>query len=145
MKNTAKSIVILGAMLCLILLSGGERIAFAGETVTKPYVDMDGDGFDDNASDEDGDAIPDAADPDYVPAPAEDENMSGLINFGETLKEVGIVEDFSTNMQKFDRLDFHTRAMAQNRCGFDAGEEFGSEGIGIGGSSGGGCVGGVCR
>ncbi len=71
--------------------------------------------------------------------------MTGLINFGETLNEVGLIEDFSTNKQKFGKLDFCTRAMAQNRCGFDAGDDFGSEGVGIGGSSGGGCVGGVCR
>ena len=145
MKYSANSIAILGAIFWLFLLFGGERAAFAGEAEIKPYVDMDGDGFNDNASDEDGDAIPDAADPDYVPIPPENESMTGHINFGETLKAVGLMEDFSTNIHKFGKLDFFTRAMAQNRCGFDAGADFGSEGIGIGGSSSGGCVGGVCR
>jgi hypothetical protein len=121
------------------------EMLLAEETAPKPWVDMDGDGFDDNASDEDGDAIPDAADPDFVPIPTEDEGVAGLINLGATIQKAGLTEDFSTNLQKFGRLDFLTRAMAQNRCGFDAGDEFGNEGIGIGGSSGGGCVGGVCR
>ena len=145
MKISANSIVIFGTVLCLFLFFVGDRTTFAGETETKPYIDMDGDGFDDNAPDEDGDAIPDGADPDYVTIPPEAENMNGLINFGETLAKAGLIEDFSTNKQKFGKLDFCTRAMGQNRCGFDAGDDFGSEGIGIGGGSGGGCVGGVCR
>jgi len=106
---------------------------------------MDGDGFNDNAPDEDGDAIPDAADPDYVPADSNDEGMTGLINLGKALVEIGLAPDLGTNIQTFGRLDFCTRAISQNRCGFDAGDDFGSEGIGIGGNSGGGCVGGVCR
>jgi hypothetical protein len=145
MKERGKLFLIGGILFGLLFVFTGEKSLMADDTVAKPWVDMDGDGFNDNAPDEDGDAIPDAADPDFIPAPTVEESNTGMINFGETIQEVGLAEDFSTNLEKFGQRDFLTRAMAQNRCGFDAGDEFGNEGIGIGGSSGGGCVGGVCR
>jgi hypothetical protein len=129
----------------LIIFFGTDQPVMAGEEEIKPYVDMDGDGFNDNAPDEDGDGIPDAADPDFIPVETEETNMVGLIKFGEVLKKAGLIEDYSTNLQKFGQLNFCTRALSKNRCGFDAGDDFGSEGIGIGGGSSGGCAGGVCR
>jgi len=139
--------IILTTMLAfgLLIFYGTGQPIMAGENKARSYVDMDGDGFNDNAQDEDGDGIPDSADPDFIPVEAEENSMVGLINFGESLKKAGLAEDYSTNLQNFGKLNFCTRALSKNRCGFDAGDDFGSEGIGIGGGSSGGCAGGVCR
>lgn len=106
------------------------------------FVDIDGDGFNDNAPDSDADGIPDgiefhgflSAQPNLVlrvnPTPI---NASALMGARACASE------------RFGSREFATRGIAVRRADFDAG--FGS-GLGLSGGqggSGGGCVGGVCR
>ncbi len=110
------------------------------------FVDLDGDGFDDNCSDEDSDGIPNDADSDYEPMPAgESYHTEHIIDFGQTIQDIGLSADLTTNSQRFGKRQFKTRGLVISRCGFDANAGFGSGNeIGIGVSSGGGCAGGVC-
>lgn len=114
---------------------------------TTVFVDLDGDGFDDNCADEDNDGIPNEADSDFEPMAADHCQDLGenIIDFGATIKAIGLSADLTTNSQRLGIRQFRTRNLIMNRCGFDSNCGFGSGNeIGIGVSSGGGCAGGVC-
>ena len=138
--------VIITLIAGLALWSLPQAIMAEETQATAVFIDLDGDGFDDNYGDEDGDGIPNEADSDFEPLSeehyADDDN---IINFGETIKEIGLSADLTTNSQEFGKRQFRTRNLILNRCGFDSNCGFGSGNeIGIGVSSGGGCAGGVC-
>lgn len=105
------------------------------------FVDLDGDGFNDNQLDANGDGIPDEFEPGYVPA-IDEGKAAGIFAEMEvapvTVERSALLE---TNEDVFGRLSFLTRNMCDNRCAFDA--EFGS-GLGIAVAAGGACAGGVC-
>ena len=102
------------------------------------FVDLDGDGFNDNAPDKNNDGIPDMAGPAYLnDGKADFEVEEGVINFGASLP---VADELLTNSTKFNRHRFGARDLQLNRCGYDYDETFGPGG-GIGGS---GCEGGVC-
>ena len=138
--------------LFLIVFTAGLLLAVLpltteAETATSKavFVDLDGDGFDDNAADEDSDGIPNDADADYDPVSETNNNSGDFIDFGQTIQEIGLSPDLTSNSQSFGKRQFKTRGLTLNRCGFDANGGFGSGNeIGIGVSSGGGCAGGVC-
>ena len=69
MKGTAKVLLVLGFGLFLgLFLVSGESYAQQGKAKKFSYgfVDLNGDGINDNAIDSDGDGIPNCQDPDYV-------------------------------------------------------------------------------
>jgi len=110
-----------------------------GWTADLPYVDMDGDGFDDNDADGNGDGIPDCLEPGYI-APLAEEELAGVfatLDLGGGQKVV--LEE--SNAERFGRRQFCVRMIDCTRSIFDA--DFGS-GLGISVSGGGSCAGGVC-
>lgn len=119
----------------------------AEEEINAPasFIDLDGDGLNDNAPDADGDGIFDLAESDLVPAPAEAApSDAGLVSFDVTGTD--FATDFTPNSGKFLKLNQGCRVISNNRGGFGSGDQFGpGNGIGIGAVSSGGCAGGVCH
>jgi hypothetical protein len=108
--------------------------------VSKPaFVDLDGDGFNDNASDADNNSIPDEAESNVEPE-----------NAFLAFKPIEAVGDFDlssllANSEKFGKLKALTSAISCCRGGLEPGENFGP-GNGIGsGAVAGGCPGGICH
>lgn len=123
-------------------------MAFAAGPVTADmnaktnFADFDGDGINDNAPDDDGDGIPNIAEPGYKKETGE---QSDFINFSASL-QTAVADALLTNYDRFGKRQFGARALTQNRCGFTSEEGFGSDiGIGLGAAGGGACAGGVCR
>jgi len=108
------------------------------------FVDLDGDGLNDNVRDLDRDGIPDfrketAPEPPLI-------TLRGATNIFEAIEPSDSdVSLFLSNSERFEHLKFCIRALSQNRGSFAAEENFGP-GSGIGQStSSGGCAGGICR
>lgn len=116
------------------------------------FVDLDGDGIDDNARDMDEDGIPDTFGASSVELSEQTEDMFAssvsidwdAAGMGASSVEVKIDEPNST---RFSAIRFFARDLGSCRCGLKA-----SDGLGIGESGGvnvggGGivCEGGVCR
>jgi hypothetical protein len=138
--------ILLGIFVAIFLwiplgvIAGGDEPAI-------PFIDRDGDGFNDNSPDSDGDGIPDAADPDFKGDLRPETNVkSAPIDFAGGFEAAGIEHEYLAGSEKYGRLKFTCRALMQNRCAFTSEENFGSgAGIGIGSSGGGACAGGVCH
>jgi len=117
----------------------------------KPFLDWDGDGFNDYLDDVDEDGIPDKADPDYVDFQALMDSVvaenEDIIDFAIAIPASDLIDEELTNSDKFGGRKFGARALTQDRCGFTSEECCGTEsGIGIISSGGGGaCSGGVCH
>ncbi|MBN2226214.1 MAG: hypothetical protein JW763_02500 [candidate division Zixibacteria bacterium] len=108
------------------------------------YVDLDGDGCNDNATDRNADGIPDATDRETAENSSAVSEATGFVNFDAGFSNPTVAP--RNTSEKFARLSFTTRALCTNRGGFGAGDNFGpGNGIGIGALSAGGCSGGVCR
>lgn len=132
MQLRAISSLLLILLLSLALPSGASSASLR-------FVDLDGDGFNDNAPDGDGNGIPDEFEAGYV-APTEEGPATGIFS--------GLQSDESptpilpeTNKEQFGRLSFCIRSICEERSVFDA--DFGS-GLSVNVSAG-GCAGGVCR
>lgn len=129
----------------LLILSFGLTSSVMAEEMTAQtdFVDLDGDGIDDNETDNDGNSIPDCfegKDGDFEPV----EVRSILGNVFNSEKSLKDPVDLRTNTDKFGSLAFKARGLPQRCCGFGTQDEFGSEsGLGISSGSG-GCAGGVC-
>lgn len=107
------------------------------------FVDLDGDGFNDNASDADNNGIPDEAESSHESdVESEDAFLAS--------KPIEAIGDFDLssllgNSEKFGKLKAATSAISCCRGGLEPGEKFGP-GNGIGsGAVAGGCPGGVCH
>jgi hypothetical protein len=129
----------------LVLLGLAAIFVFATPAVfpSQPtaFVDCDGDGFDDNAPDDDADAIPDELEyHSYITTPTG--RLQATQMFSGSGTQVGSQVRLGCG-EAFGRRRFTTRAVSENRLDFDAG--FGSSlGLGGGLGAGGGCAGGVC-
>ena len=108
------------------------------------FVDLDGDGLNDNVRDLDRDGIPDFDE--RLTAPERSVTSGVVTDFFKSIEPGGSgTNQFLSNSERFEYLKFCTRALSQCRSGFGSSEEFGP-GIGIGQStSTGGCAGGICR
>ena len=130
---------LLGAMMVLTLF------AFSGgsEALPKtPFVDLDGDGFNDNFADNNDNSIPDR----YESKPVEKLAEMGSL-LGNVFNTDVNLDELHTTSQKYKMREFRTRSLAQRCNGLGADIEFGpGNGIGLGAVSGGGggCAGGVC-
>jgi len=103
------------------------------------WIDLDGDGFDDNAVDNDEDGIPDSfgsVNRATLEAPAQGGVFADL-DLGQTAPAA-----LSLSL-RYDKLQKLTKAQCATRCDLESG--FGSGfGSGVGGGGGGACAGGVC-
>lgn len=128
----------------LIFLMFFTVTAFAEEPLEPPYLDLDGDGFDDNIADDDDNGIPDRfeAKPDKN-LPELAGTLGNVFNTEITMAGIDAVR---THSEEFSLRQFRTRALTQRCHGFGALEDFGpGSGIGLGAMGGtGGCAGGVC-
>ncbi len=107
------------------------------------FVDLDGDGINDNEADKNGNTIPDRFEAlkDSGDDAAARSILGNVFNSDITRKTV---EDLKTRSDKFGSLLFKTRGLPQRCCSFGTEDEFGQRsvaGISTGGT---GCVGGVC-
>jgi hypothetical protein len=130
--------------LCFSFVQTAVWTAEDQKTGNSYFVDLDGDGFNDNAPDKNNDGIPDMAGPEYLnDGRADFEAEEGIIDFGACLP---LSDELLANSTRFNRRRFGARDLLQNRCGYDCDEAFGSgSGIGIGSvRRSGGCEGGVC-
>jgi len=145
MNLPGKLPVILTAILFMTPLMMSIALAGTSENQENSFVDLDGDGFNDNAIDNNADGIPDDPNEQIDTVPSDDSSEStGFVNFDAGFSNSQVTPH--TNSEKFARLSFTTRALGTNRGGFGAGDDFGpGNGIGIGAISAGGCSGGVCR
>jgi hypothetical protein len=128
----------------LIFLIGS--VALTAEPGRTHFVDLDGDGFDDNATDSDNDGIPE-----FSKQPSSgsqvsdnDSDFKSLADF--SLPGLTATEETSTSA-KFKGLQFSARSLMRNRCSLDSDAAFGpGNGIGMSSMSGGMvCAGGVCQ
>ena len=111
------------------------------------FVDIDGDGFDDNTSDANNDGIPEFSNTASL-TEAREENPSTAskdladFSFGSILADDGL--SFSA---QFKGLQFAARSLSRNRCSLDSDAGFGpGSGTRVGSTTGGMvCVGGVCQ
>ena len=137
----AKHLLIL-ATVFIFLLSFSHLSAGEADDTTK-FVDLDGDGIDDNAADNDNNGIPDQAEPEKEEEAAQYASTSPVSAF--QVPSTVDLSQFLSNSEKFGEKMFSTRAQSCFRGGFDAGDGFGAgNGIGSGAVSG-GCPGGVCH
>ena len=106
------------------------------------FVDLNGDGFNDNAPDHDGDGIPNGLDADYVKN-AQDGSGYQKGKHGENQGRVMAQNKTMTKSQKFNRLQAFKGNMFQKRIGALGGMN--GSGAGVCDGSGGGMIGsGVC-
>jgi hypothetical protein len=105
------------------------------------FVDRDGDGFDDNAADDDIDGIPDELEPHGFFTAEIGQLQVGTMFSSQPL--AAAKTPIEAKSETFGRREFHTRGICLLRSDFDAG--FGT-GLGLSGGLGGGgaCAGGVC-
>lgn len=143
-----KLLIIMLAALVFILGGVAQAEQPPGEKTGPPqnrrFVDLDGDGLNDNVRDLDHDGIPDFR-REMTPEPP----LITLRGATNIFKEIELSDSdvslFLSNSERFGYLRFCTRALSQCRSGFGSSEEFGP-GSGIGQStSSGGCAGGICR
>lgn len=109
------------------------------ETVTV-WIDLDGDGFDDNAKDDNKDGIPDATQPANPTESVPD--RTGIFANMQTPAPLSIEVDLPLSLQ-FEKRSKTT--LAQCLTHFDLEASFGSGlGSGTSGAGGGACAGGIC-
>ena len=148
--STLLALLILGSV--TLFASDDKSSSDVSKSSVARFVDLDGDGIDDNARDMDDDGIPDTFGAAASEVPSENEDMFAssisvdwnAAGFGAGQAEV---EKKEPNSGKFSAIRFSARDLGACRGGLKAGD-----GLGIGESggvnAGGGgmvCEGGVCR
>ena len=125
------------SLLLMFLLIGGMALSPAAADLR--FVDLDGDGFNDNAPDGDGNGIPDELEAGYVDT-ADEGPMTGIFAGLQSDDAPALIIP-ETNSEAFGRYRFCVRSVCEERSVFDA--EF-DKSLGISVSAGGACAGGVC-
>lgn len=118
----------------------------APKTNESSFVDLDGDGFDDNLPDTDENGIPDNAESNSANA-TDNSDAQGLIAALTPINASGgfSMDQLLPNSEKFGKRKFSCRDQSCFRGGFDAGQDFGP-GNGISSVAvSGGCAGGICH
>lgn len=109
------------------------------------FVDLDGDGFNDNLADNNSDGIPDRYEFGKSDAalPAVGSALGDVFNSNVSMAGL---EDIRSNEEKFGQRKFRTQSLSQRCHGFGGEQDFGpGNGIGCGSLGGhGGCSGGAC-
>ncbi len=137
--------IIFSLVVFLLLFIPGFLTADEAKGASAPFIDLDGDGLDDGAPDDDGDGIFNIAEGRSKPVPGETSPaLTGLASFETSAADFSA--DFTPNSGKFSQLNRSCRIISTHRGGFGSGDQFGpGNGIGIGAVSSGGCAGGVCH
>ena len=139
MKTICRLCVVTPLIVFLVFIS----IPCLGKTATSgtdSFIDLDGDGFNDNETDGNGNNIPDRFEPQKESDQPAVRSLLGNVFNSEKVSTN--LDDLLSNSDKFGSRMFGARALPQRCHGFSLGDEFGTA-SGIGGASG-GCVGGAC-
>lgn len=146
MKSARTMLLILLTFTVSFILS--TATLYAEETEAKPccFVDIDGDGIDDNARDLDKDGIPD-----IIAGENDSEKISDvkfaskLGDFSISMETSAAVDNGKSRAGEFSSRRFSARGISSDRGGIESGDGFGpGSGIGIGAVKTPVCVGGVC-
>jgi hypothetical protein len=130
------------AILGLAMLTTPSTQAQTCDGTGTNFVDLNGDGFNDNAPDHDGDGIPNGLDTDYVKN-AQDGNGYQKGKLGENQGQGMVQNGTMSKSQKFNRLQALNGNMFQKRVGALGGMN--GSGAGVCDGTGGGASGtGVC-
>ena len=131
----------------LTLLISSLTIQAAEKTQGNNYrfIDLDGDGFDDNMKDIDNDGIPDMSDNTTSPSTPKATTSIGTGIFSKVEAAPISVNLYTINSQRFASLKCCTLSLMQNRGGFGAADDFGPATGMNQGSGGGNCSGGICH
>jgi hypothetical protein len=109
-----------------------------------PFIDLDGDGINDNAPDSNGDGIPDFSNPSKtMPKDRVNSALGDVFNSPEFASKSEL-DNLKSCCDRFAERKFKVRAMTLHRIGLNGTDPFGS-GIGIGSAASGACAGGVCH
>lgn len=143
MHSHIHRIILITLLLAFIGLPLTNLYANDSENSKSAFVDLDGDGFNDNASDADNNSIPDEAESSHD---LDSESGSAFLAF-TPIESMGDFDLSSLlgNSEKFGKLRAAVSALSCCRGGLEPAENFGP-GNGIGsGAVAGGCPGGVCH
>lgn len=108
------------------------------------FIDLDGDGIDDNIGDKNSDGIPDFPDVE-IPMLNDTEITGGTGIFSSMPVTEVDVSDITPNSIMFGQYFFSIRNLSSNRGGFASSDSFGSDNGLNSGMSGGICVGPLCH
>lgn len=132
-------LLLLGSLLGLAIGPGGSTIEAAQPS---RFVDLDGDGFNDNEPDGDFNGIPDEFEAHgFLSSPMLGELQVSLMFSGSQTVTTPTVRVSSADL--FAKREFVTRSICVTRSDFDSGFDSGL-GLGSGLGGGGGCAGGIC-
>ena len=114
MKNL-KTLLLSGLVIIgMIMLAPANLLAQTCDGGGKNFVDLDGDGFNDNAPDHDGDGIPNGLDEDYVKPEDGTGQQKGKLGESESVKAQ---TKEMTKTQKFNRMKTASGSTYQKRIG----------------------------
>ena len=125
-------------ILACFLMIAGPAIA-ADISTSNIFIDIDGDGFDDNELDNDKNGIPDR----FEETEGNDQKeVSSLLGNVFNAAKTEIPSDLLSNGVEFGKRKFETRLLWQCHRGICSDDQFGpGNGIGLGAAA---CAGGVC-
>lgn len=127
-------LIAIGAL--LVIHTGGEILAEDSAKNVEVFIDLDGDGFDDNESDVNKDGVPDLVCP--VDVPQTSTSASDI--FGGT-SSTPTKAAKKTNAQRFGLRSFSIRALLTNRANMTTGFDDIGSGAALGAEA---CPGGNC-
>jgi hypothetical protein len=137
-------LIVLTALYGVSVLAGDAADDQAAPPTNSRFVDLDGDGLNDNILDQNHDGIPDFGKKEASQRHFTVRGVTTDIFKGLETNEAP-TKLYLSNSDRFRSLKFCTRSLAQCRGGFTSGDEFGpGNGIGQGALSG-NCAGGVCH
>ncbi len=133
--KTGKFLLTALAICGLVMLTAPTTQAQECDGDGSNFVDLNGDGFNDNAPDHDGDGIPNGQDPDYIKNAGDGEGYQNG-KLGEN-KGQGMAQNKEmTKSKKFTRLQASTGNMFQKRLGSLGGMKGNGAGVCDGSGSG---------
>jgi hypothetical protein len=130
------------AALGLVMLTMPDTQAQTCDGNGNNFVDLNGDGFNDNAPDHDGDGIPNGLDADYIKN-AQDGSGYRKGKLGQSQSKEMVQSSTMSKTQKFNRLQSFNGSMFQKRIGALGGMNGTGAGV-CDGTGGGGSGTGIC-
>lgn len=133
------AMTVITLIMCSLSLAGEPADLISSSPLQEliSFIDLDGDGINDNLTDSNNDGIPDQPEP-IAPT-------SGIFS-GNKAFAAPATALAPSNSDSFNQRLSRVTCLSMNRGGFGAGENFGpADGLGIGAGTGGGCVGGICH
>ena len=150
MARTRMVMKYIGTATCLLYLSifcmsavyGSGADSTAKKTIA--FVDLDGDGINDNLPDSNGDGIPDIAGPGQLNPDKQVTSALGDVFNSPNVANESKMEALKSCSDRYAETRFKVRGISMHRIGLIGTDPFGA-GSGIGSAGAGACAGGVCH